>query len=59
MKDFIFINLLFYFNAHDLKFQKYNQGLSKKKSVSSVLLNKENLASHLLEVSPRMLPPGN
>ncbi|XP_034249786.1 uncharacterized protein LOC117650447 [Thrips palmi] len=37
---------------------KYNQGLFKKKSVGSILLNRENLASHLLEESPRMLPPG-
>lgn len=37
---------------------KYNQGLCKKRSVGSVLLNRENLASHLLEESPRMLPPG-
>lgn len=38
--------------------QKYNQGLFKKKNVRAVMLNKENLANHLLDESPRMLPPG-
>ena len=46
-------------NIARLVFQKYNQGLCKKRSVGSVLLNRENLASHLLEESPRMPPPGS
>ncbi|KAK3915899.1 Fanconi anemia group M protein [Frankliniella fusca] len=38
--------------------QKYNQGIFKKKNVRAVLLNRDNLANHLLDESPRMLPPG-